>query len=636
MDHKTEQDAGLLEQAASMLEGLANDERNRGNCSAAEGAACSAHAIRRLAPAMLRAGRGCLAQIEERDIRVLRDISGFEYGTPLYAGAAPAAVAPQGVKFFSASNEGLDEHDTAEAAQSEAQSIIDMYREEAADGWPEEVDSVCWGVILGKAVERPVKDAPFMAGILGSDMEPVDYVLESVAAPALEAPAAPAAPNGWKLVPVKPTIAMLLAGDHARISTEHQTKPQAAYAAMLAAAPQAPAAPSEGLAADVEAVLTLLEEHEWAEHCTKTALGQRLEAAITEMHNEIHEAEDRVDVADALLKRATELHEKGFMPWVEAEELALSEIGIEEAAIDELIREGTYRAVDEDFFLTGADEIRSFTRAVLVHQGMLHSGLSFAQAAPAAPVVDAGDQFLGEWPRVSGVGRDAESPRTLLLYLQTEASDDELRAIHDALLDGGALATHALSELMHIGYRVEGGKLVPPENLSVRASEFFGVTAVAAKATAVHSDDVAVDRFAVEMKAKLAAARAKGRGGWETCPPEVLSRMLREHADKGDPRDVANFCMFLCSLGQPISVAAPAAPAVDAISDTALLDAMERERIAVIPEFEGPWDAQIFGEDESTLACGSGATPRKAIAEALASLEARKAHDAAQTKEGGA
>ncbi|WP_289241808.1 hypothetical protein [Delftia sp.] len=44
-------------------------------------------------------------------------------------------------------------------------------------------------------------------------------------------------------------------------------------------------------------------------------------------------------------------------------------------------------------------------------------------------------------------------------------------------------------------------------------------------------------------------------------------------------------------------LAAPAAPAVDA-SDTALLDAMERERIAVIPEFEGPWDAQIFGEDE--------------------------------------
>lgn len=41
------------------------------------------------------------------------------------------------------------------------------------------------------------------------------------------------------------------------------------------------------LEADVTALLTLLEEREWAEHCTKTELGQRLEAAITELHNEI-------------------------------------------------------------------------------------------------------------------------------------------------------------------------------------------------------------------------------------------------------------------------------------------------------------------------------------------------------------
>ena len=30
-----------------------------------------------------------------------------------------------------------------------------------------------------------------------------------------------------------------------------------------------------------------------------------------------------------------------------------------------------------------------------------------------------------------------------------------------------------------------------------------------------HSDDEAVDRFAAELKAKLADAREKGRGGWE-------------------------------------------------------------------------------------------------------------------------
>ncbi|MDH1255065.1 hypothetical protein N5C67_20655 [Comamonas thiooxydans] len=52
----TEQDAALLAQAASMLEGLQSDERNRGNCSTAEGAGCSAHAVRRLASSLLQAG----------------------------------------------------------------------------------------------------------------------------------------------------------------------------------------------------------------------------------------------------------------------------------------------------------------------------------------------------------------------------------------------------------------------------------------------------------------------------------------------------------------------------------------------------------------------------------------------------
>lgn len=49
----SDQDAGLLEQGASMLEALAGDERNRGNDSAAMGAGCSAHAVRRLAAGLL-------------------------------------------------------------------------------------------------------------------------------------------------------------------------------------------------------------------------------------------------------------------------------------------------------------------------------------------------------------------------------------------------------------------------------------------------------------------------------------------------------------------------------------------------------------------------------------------------------
>lgn len=75
--------------------------------------------------------------------------------------------------------------------------------------------------------------------------------------------------------------------------------------------------------------------------------------------------------------------------------------------------------------------------------------------------------------------------------------------------------------------------------------------------TEKHPDDIAVDQFAEAMKAKLADARAKGRSGWQECDPAELSCMLREHVEKGDPRDVANFCMFLWSLGKPIGDARP-------------------------------------------------------------------------------
>lgn len=71
----------------------------------------------------------------------------------------------------------------------------------------------------------------------------------------------------------------------------------------------------------------------------------------------------------------------------------------------------------------------------------------------------------------------------------------------------------------------------------------------------MHPDDVAVDRFAAAMKAKLAEARSKGRGGWQDkadCSQQLLSNMLHGHVAKGDPRDVANFCMFLQQRGEAI------------------------------------------------------------------------------------
>jgi hypothetical protein len=70
-----------------------------------------------------------------------------------------------------------------------------------------------------------------------------------------------------------------------------------------------------------------------------------------------------------------------------------------------------------------------------------------------------------------------------------------------------------------------------------------------------HPDDVAIDRFCAVMKEKMAASRARGRAGWEDpaqCTTEDLSIMLRVHVGKGDPVDVANFCMMLWNRNSPI------------------------------------------------------------------------------------
>lgn len=46
-----------------------------------------------------------------------------------------------------------------------------------------------------------------------------------------------------------------------------------------------PPVPLEGVEDDVRNVITLLENNEWADHCTKTKLGQRLETEITRLYN---------------------------------------------------------------------------------------------------------------------------------------------------------------------------------------------------------------------------------------------------------------------------------------------------------------------------------------------------------------
>lgn len=64
-----------------------------------------------------------------------------------------------GASYFSYGSEhNFEWHKTAEEAVEAAEASIDDYRGNACDGWSEEVDSICWGIIMQsstKVGERP-------------------------------------------------------------------------------------------------------------------------------------------------------------------------------------------------------------------------------------------------------------------------------------------------------------------------------------------------------------------------------------------------------------------------------------------------------------------------------------------------
>lgn len=69
-------------------------------------------------------------------------------------------------------------------------------------------------------------------------------------------------------------------------------------------------------------------------------------------------------------------------------------------------------------------------------------------------------------------------------------------------------------------------------------------------------DKQGVTLFAGAMLEKMNVARRKGRSGWDDstqCSAEDLNRMLHEHLAKGDPVDVANFCMMLWNRGEKVT-----------------------------------------------------------------------------------
>ena len=171
--------------------------------------------------------------------------------------------------------------------------------------------------------------------------------------------------------------------------------------------------------------------------------------------------------------------------------------------------------------------------------------------------------------------------------------------------------------MMHKELRITLGQMAFVEEAVSTALRAASITPPAPE----HPDDLAVDRFAVAMKAKLKWEREeRGRSGWQAMTEADLSRLLVEHLPKGDPVDVANFCMMLSENGQRISPAAaralasPAPLPVTITPEQAILDALQPFHDAVFNDngditVNGPYDyefavAAYFAHRKLTAALG--------------------------------
>lgn len=166
------------------------------------------------------------------------------------------------------------------------------------------------------------------------------------------------------------------------------------------------------------------------------------------------------------------------------------------------------------------------------------------RAALSAPQVRDGDETdlvkelrkcdeILDCLRFAGIDQNPHGIRDLLSSAIENAARN-YAAIHDALRAADGL-------LQELGYSLPQVKntLANPKYPWVSEND-------------IHHDDLAVDRFAAAMKAKLAKKRSKGYGGWddpEDCSIGWLSELLRKHVGKGDPVDVGNFAMMIHQRG---------------------------------------------------------------------------------------
>lgn len=171
------------------------------------------------------------------------------------------------------------------------------------------------------------------------------------------------------------------------------------------------------------------------------------------------------------------------------------------------------------------------------------------------------DDYHDAWVRCDDCDAEGRHAMTLEGWLSSkdEAKAEAVVAWNRRASPSAAVPEGALPPLPPADvHDADGPLLVGNTAYSARLVQAYARAAVEADRAQQgepHDDDIAWEHFASATKAKMAEGREKGRGGWEDpeqCPTERLQLMLLEHLKKGDPVDVANFCMMLWTRGEPV------------------------------------------------------------------------------------
>ncbi|AWP32019.1 hypothetical protein B9D02_05260 [Pantoea vagans] len=98
--------------------------------------------------------------------------------------AAENAALKDGAEYFMYGPDcGFERYDSQDEAVKAANEMIDSYREDAGDGWCDEVEQVCFGIVISYSRQHDVQQPSEDNGLLGS----VDYMMSAPKTPATDA-----------------------------------------------------------------------------------------------------------------------------------------------------------------------------------------------------------------------------------------------------------------------------------------------------------------------------------------------------------------------------------------------------------------------------------------------------------------